>query len=78
MHLEAETDELLEELCSKICTLTAGLPRMVHACFEALCRQHVECIVLHSSAEIDDALERAYLTITAAARSLAGETCIGT
>lgn len=52
--------ELLPYLCQRIRDLTAGLPRMVKACFEALCQIQCGPLVLDSKAAIDTALERAY------------------
>ena len=58
------TPALLDELCVKVCELTAGLPRLVHACLEALCQLQTDCLKLDSSAAIDATLEAAYRRIT--------------
>lgn len=58
------TSALLDELCVKMCELTAGLPRLVHACLEALCQLQRDCLILDSSAAINAALEAAYRRLT--------------
>ncbi len=63
-YFRTTTPELLDHLCNKVYEVTAGLPRMVHACLEALCQLQPECLVMRSSVDIDTALERAYQHVT--------------
>lgn len=58
--LAATTPALLDELCAKVCELIGGLPRMVHACLEGLCRLQRDRLILDSSAAIDAALEMTF------------------
>ncbi len=59
-YFTTSSPELLNHLCSKVCEMTAGLPRMVHACFEALCQLQADCLVMSSETDINNALEHAY------------------
>ncbi len=63
-YFKPTSPELLDYFCNKVCEVTAGLPRMVHACFEALCQLEQNCLVMSSEEHIDKALEDAYWYLT--------------
>ncbi len=63
-YFEPTSPKLLDYFCNKVCEVTAGLPRMVHACLEALCQLKHECLVMSSEEEINKALEDAYWYLT--------------
>ena len=61
--------ELDEKLGEKIQAATAGHPRMVQLCLNALCQLEPDCLVMASEPEIDAALDRAYRIVAGQGRA---------